>query len=292
MPNDYIFKLLLVGDKGAGKTCLMKRFVADTFGLEEKPTIGVEFGTKFVQTIDKTTKLQIWDTSGNSEYKRVAMSYYSGAAIFLLCCDLTNKASFVNLKSHLKDVREKAGENAVIILVGTKVDNVEQRVISDDDLKTFATENGLTFSFTSSAKDNQGVNTIFETAVNEVLKRVMKQSEELSNDVNTVKQPTLEERLGSVEGLRKIYLDNDGGWLSAKKIFGFFDTNPISEVIETLKEHSIEDPNGASAKTLREIGVLKTMDSANTQPSQSSSSGSSSDGVASSSTSVTPKQGK
>ena len=86
---DYQFKLILVGDSGAGKSCILNRYLSGGFTPSTKHTIGVEFGMKYIKVGDKTVKLQVWDTAGQERFRSVTRSYYRGSLGVLLVYDLT-----------------------------------------------------------------------------------------------------------------------------------------------------------------------------------------------------------
>lgn len=101
-----LFKIVLVGDSGVGKTNLLTRFSKNEFSLGATPTIGVEFATKTVATDDgAVVKAQIWDTAGQDRYRAIASSYYKGAAGALLVFDLTKERSFDSVEKWLTELR-------------------------------------------------------------------------------------------------------------------------------------------------------------------------------------------
>ncbi|KAK9025676.1 hypothetical protein V6N11_038534 [Hibiscus sabdariffa] len=86
---DYLFKLVLIGDSGVGKSNLLSRFARNEFNLESKSTIGVEFATRSIRVDDKVVKAQIWDTAGQERYRAITSAYYRGAVGALLVYDVT-----------------------------------------------------------------------------------------------------------------------------------------------------------------------------------------------------------
>lgn len=129
--NDYdlIFKMLLIGDAGVGKSNLLLRFLKDEFMHESKSTIGVEFGSKMFYKKDTRIKVQIWDTAGQERYKSITNAYYKGAKGALLVFDLTRENTFMNLDKWLIDLKNYGDEDVSILMIGNKADLVEQRVI-------------------------------------------------------------------------------------------------------------------------------------------------------------------
>ena len=102
-----MFKIVLVGDSGVGKTNLLTRFSKNEFNLESRATIGVEFATRTITTENNDViKAQIWDTAGQDRYRAIASSYYRGAMGALLVYDITKTKSFENIDKWLVELRE------------------------------------------------------------------------------------------------------------------------------------------------------------------------------------------
>jgi Ras-related protein Rab-11A len=120
--SKFIFKIVLLGDSGVGKSNLVFRFTKNEFNKDSKSTIGVEFATKTVQIEDnKLVKAQIWDTAGQERYRSIASSYYRGAVGALLVYDVTDRNSFNHVPMWLKEVEENAEKDCLIMLVGNMV---------------------------------------------------------------------------------------------------------------------------------------------------------------------------
>ncbi|KAA0196435.1 Rabprotein 14 [Tribolium castaneum] [Fasciolopsis buskii] len=141
----YIFKYIIVGDMGVGKSCLMHQFTDKKFIPDCPHTIGVEFATKIIELDDQKIKLQIWDTAGQERFRAVTRSYYRGAAGALLVYDITRKSTFNRIYTWLADARRLTCHNTVIFLIGNKADLEDQRDVSYEEAKKLADENGLMF---------------------------------------------------------------------------------------------------------------------------------------------------
>ena len=126
--HDHLFKLLLVGDSGVGKTSLMVRFTDDTFSPSFITTIGIDFKIGTIQQGGKTIKLQIWDTAGQERFRTLTTSYFRGAQGIMVCYDVTDKNSFDNVKEWLHKIDEHASENVAKLIVGNKSDSSERKV--------------------------------------------------------------------------------------------------------------------------------------------------------------------
>lgn len=155
-------KLIVVGDSGTGKSSLLHRFVGDTFLEDQAQTIGVEFGAKIVDLGERKIKLQIWDTAGQERYKSVTRSYYRGAMGCLIVYDITKRSSFENVEQWLDDVRQLAGNDVVIMLIGNKSDlaNKHHRVVQHNEVSLFAQEHNL-LHFETSAYSGEFVSEAF-----------------------------------------------------------------------------------------------------------------------------------
>ena len=123
---DYLFKIVLIGDSGVGKSNLLLRFTRNEFNLESKTTIGVEFATKTITAANnQLIKSQIWDTAGQERYRAITNAYYRGAVGALLVYDITSQVSFDNAHKWLKELKENADQGIVVMLVGNKADLVK-----------------------------------------------------------------------------------------------------------------------------------------------------------------------
>ena len=129
---DYLFKLLLIGDSGVGKSCLLLRFADDTYTDSYISTIGVDFKIRTVDLDTKTIKLQIWDTAGQERFRTITSSYYRGAHGIIIVYDITDKESFDNVRQWLFEIDRYASENVCKLLVGNKSDLGSKRAVEFD----------------------------------------------------------------------------------------------------------------------------------------------------------------
>ncbi|XP_002158483.2 ras-related protein Rab-4B isoform X1 [Hydra vulgaris] len=148
---DYLFKYLIIGSAGVGKSCILHQFMENKFKQDAHHTIGVEFGSKIVNIGGKSVKLQIWDTAGQERFRSVTRSYYRGAAGALLVYDITSRETYNTLTTWLTDARTLASPNIVIILLGNKKDLEADREVTFLEASRFAQENELMFLETSAA---------------------------------------------------------------------------------------------------------------------------------------------
>lgn len=172
---DYLFKVVLIGDSGVGKSNLLSRFTRNEFCLESKSTIGVEFATRTLQVEGRTVKAQIWDTAGQERYRAITSAYYRGALGALLVYDVTKPTTFENVSRWLKELRDHADSNIVIMLIGNKTDLKHLRAVATEDAQGFAEKEGLSFIETS-ALEATNVEKAFQTILAEIYRIISKKS--------------------------------------------------------------------------------------------------------------------
>lgn len=164
---DYLYKVVLIGDSGVGKSNLLSRFTRNEFSLETKSTIGVEFATRSVQADKKTIKAQIWDTAGQERYRAITSAYYRGAVGALLVYDVSKQQTFKSVERWLTELRENASPNIVIMLVGNKSDLRHLREVPTEAAKEYAEKNALSFIETS-ALEATNVELAFQNILTEI----------------------------------------------------------------------------------------------------------------------------
>ncbi|CAF1483563.1 unnamed protein product [Rotaria sordida] len=157
---DYLFKILIIGDSGVGKSAILQRFTQNNFSSEYFVTVGVDFRIRTVNVDSKRCKLQVWDTAGQDRFKCVASSFYRGAHGVIICFDITNRESFDHVDKWLEEVKRHCVNQPPVYLVGTKSDLQSQRVISYSTIKTYTDTKSLSYIETSS-KTNENVDNCF-----------------------------------------------------------------------------------------------------------------------------------
>ncbi|KAG0496837.1 hypothetical protein HPP92_001528 [Vanilla planifolia] len=212
---DYLFKLLLIGDSGVGKSCLLLRFADDSYLESYISTIGVDFVSicicfngdphlsfwiriwfcifsyrkyVLVEQDGKTIKLQIWDTAGQERFRTITSSYYRGAHGIIVVYDVTDEESFKNVKQWLNEIDRYASENVNKLLVGNKCDLTENKVVSYETAKAFADEIGIPFMETS-AKNATNVEQAFMAMAADIKNRMASQPA-----MNSARPPTVQIR--------------------------------------------------------------------------------------------------
>ncbi|KAA8499555.1 Ras-related protein Rab-2A [Porphyridium purpureum] len=186
MSYAYLFKYIIIGDTGVGKSCLLLQFTDKRFTPIHDLTIGVEFGARIVTIEDTQLKLQIWDTAGQESFRSITRSYYRGAAGALLVYDITRKDTFAHLESWLEDARQHSHSNMTIILVGNKADLEHRREVPRENGEAFAKQHGLLFIETS-AKDNINVDEAFMQTAGMIYEKVKEGTLDLNSEQHGVK---------------------------------------------------------------------------------------------------------
>ncbi|TKW24782.1 hypothetical protein SEVIR_3G072300v4 [Setaria viridis] len=170
---DYLFKVVLIGDSGVGKSNLLSRFTRNEFCLESKSTIGVEFATRTLHVEGKIIKAQIWDTAGQERYRAITSAYYRGALGAVLVYDVSKPTTFENISRWLKELRDHADSNIRIMLVGNKTDLRHLRAVATEDAQNFAEAEGLSYIETS-ALEATNVEEAFQLILGDIYRAISK----------------------------------------------------------------------------------------------------------------------
>uniref|UniRef100_A0A0D6QXP2 Uncharacterized protein n=1 Tax=Araucaria cunninghamii TaxID=56994 RepID=A0A0D6QXP2_ARACU len=169
---DHLIKLLLIGDSGVGKSCLLLRFSDDSFTTSFITTIGIDFKIRTIELDGKRIKLQIWDTAGQERFRTITTAYYRGAMGIILVYDVTDESSFNNIRNWIRNIEQHASENVNKILVGNKADMDEsKRAVPTARGQALADEYGIKF-FETSAKTNLNVEQVFFTIGRDIKQRL------------------------------------------------------------------------------------------------------------------------
>ncbi|KAF1754427.1 hypothetical protein GCK72_020988 [Caenorhabditis remanei] len=169
---DYLFKVVLIGDSGVGKSNLLSRFTRNQFDLETKSTIGVEFATRSMMIEGKKIKATIWDTAGQDRYRAITSAYYRGTLGALVVYDIAKHQTFENIERWLKELRNHADQQDIsIMLVGNKTDLRHLRAVPTDEAAVFAERNQMSFIETS-ALDSTNVEEALRNLLTAIYKSV------------------------------------------------------------------------------------------------------------------------
>ena len=170
VPNkfDHLFKILIIGESGVGKTCFLLRYAENSFVANHLLTIGIDFKIKVIEIEGKSIKLQIWDTAGQDRFRTITKTYYKGSHGVILVYDVCDERSFGNVKNWVNQIEQNAKSSICKVLVGNKCDKAE-RVITEEQGRKLAEEYNMKF-YETSAKTGQNVEETFTYLTGEILK--------------------------------------------------------------------------------------------------------------------------
>jgi len=166
---DHLFKVLLIGDSGVGKSSILLRWVDDEFEEDHPATIGVDFKTKMMSLDSKRINLTIWDTAGQEKFRSLTSSYYRGTHGIILVYDVTKRPSFAALEHWLNEIQIYAtNPDVILLLVGNKIDKQAEREVTREEGQRFARSKAMLF-MECSAKTKLGIQQAFEELVQKIL---------------------------------------------------------------------------------------------------------------------------
>ncbi|GMT19567.1 hypothetical protein PFISCL1PPCAC_10864, partial [Pristionchus fissidentatus] len=197
----YLFKVVLVGNAGVGKTCLVRKFTQGIFPPGQSATIGVDFMIKTVNVDDDKIKLQIWDTAGQERFRSITQSYYRSAHAIVLVYDVACQPSFDCLPEWLSEIETYANRRVLKILVGNKVDKDDEREIPERIGREFSEMNSFDYFLETSALDATNVDALFEqvaTRLTHDMKAADQRYTSYKTDRNTSGTVTLTDRVNSI----------------------------------------------------------------------------------------------
>ena len=202
--NEVIeFKIVLIGNSSVGKTAIFNRFIKGEFFSNYHATIVVEFSTKYLKVgKDLYVKLKIWDTMGSEKYQALTKQYYKGAQAVIVIFDLTDQKSFDDIKKRwLKNINDYAEKDIMILVVGNKLDLIEQRKVTESQAMNFCKEHGFKY-IEASAKEGTNILRIFEELSFDLVnnydkkKNEEKETQFLTNNSGESKQISTKKRVG------------------------------------------------------------------------------------------------
>ncbi|XP_058855811.1 ras-related protein Rab-43-like [Acipenser ruthenus] len=168
---DFLFKIVLIGDAGVGKTCVVQRFKSGIFVERQGSTIGVDFTMKTMDIQGKRVKLQIWDTAGQERFRTITQSYYRSANGAIIAYDISKKGTFASVPRWIEDVKKYAGSNIVQLLIGNKSDLTELREVQFEEAQALAGQFDVFDTVETSAKDCSNVEEAFAKVASELMLR-------------------------------------------------------------------------------------------------------------------------
>ena len=161
-------KLIVVGNQGTGKSCILNRFINETFEENYEATIGLDFQSKNITIHDQDVRLIIYDTAGQEKFRSLIPMYIREAQIILFIYDISDEESFNSIPKWIKEVKEVLKEEVVFALIGNKIDLESQRKVSFEDGKKFAEQNNFVFQEVS-AKTGKNFENLFDVQIFEAV---------------------------------------------------------------------------------------------------------------------------
>jgi len=184
--SDYLFRVLIVGDTGVGKSCFLLRFTENRFKDQHNVTIGVEFGAKSLSVDGHMVKLQIWDTAGQESFRSITRSFYRKADGVLLMYDVADSQSFANCTSWIREIQENvSAQGNVLYLVGNQVDS-EEREVTFQEGQTLAESQKLSGFRETSAKTGLNVDEVFQEFAKILLNRAATQTVSEKSELTSI----------------------------------------------------------------------------------------------------------
>mmetsp|Transcript_24235 Transcript_24235/g.43095 ORF Transcript_24235/g.43095 Transcript_24235/m.43095 type:complete len:214 (-) Transcript_24235:1757-2398(-) len=165
---NFLFKIVLIGDSGVGKSNLLSRYIRNEFNLESQATIGVELATKTIEHEGKKIKAQIWDTAGQERYRAITSAYYRGAYGALVVYDVSKRGTFTNVERWLQEIRSHCNQEMQIVLIGNKADLTYLREVSMEEGAEFARKQAISFLETS-ALERHNVDAAFSVLLTKIV---------------------------------------------------------------------------------------------------------------------------
>ena len=175
---DFLFKVIIIGDTGVGKSCILLRATKDEFKDQHEVTIGAEFGSYSAMIENKITKLQIWDTAGQETFRSMIRVFYKGSHAAIIVYDVTRHETFDKIHEWLTEIRDNVGGDITIILVGNQIDNEEDREVQTEEGRQFAQDQRLHYFIETSAKNGVGIEGLFTKALKYLYYQLANQEEE------------------------------------------------------------------------------------------------------------------
>jgi Ras-related protein Rab-2A len=160
--HDSLFKIIIIGDSGIGKSCVLKRLVENEFKDDHDVTVGVEFGSYLVRVQDKVLKLQIWDTAGQESFRSITKIFYRGAHAAILAYSVGRRDSFDSLNDWLKEIKNSCAPDVQVFLIGNKSDlNPMQREVTIEEALEFQKKHSILYFTETSAKSGDNIDRLF-----------------------------------------------------------------------------------------------------------------------------------
>jgi small GTP-binding protein len=196
--DEYVIKILTLGDSGVGKTSIIQKFINEKFNQSMLSTIGVDFQSKVIIIDNIKVKLKIWDTTGQERFKTLTSQYYNGADGALLIFDITSKMTFDRISFWMNELNEKKKLNELgLLLIGNKIDLNDKRTVDKEEAEIFARENNINYYETSASK-NININNVINDIAKQCL-NIIKKNEERNYENSMNEKKMIIENIGETK---------------------------------------------------------------------------------------------
>lgn len=155
------YKLVFLGDIYTGKTSIINRFMNDSFDTNYQATIGIDFLSKTIYHESQAIRFQLWDTAGQERFRSLIPNYIRDSSVAIIVFDVTNKQTFLSIDRWVEDVRNERGKEALVVVVGNKIDKAEERLVSTEEASSRARELEALYVETS-AKTGDNISQLFK----------------------------------------------------------------------------------------------------------------------------------
>ena len=201
---EYIFKIILIGSSGVGKSSILQRYIQKVFSDSYSCTIGVDFFMKSIDIGDKSIKLQLWDTAGTEKFRSITTGYYRGANAAFVVFDLTSKASFNSLNEWIENYYKYSNPDSEknVVLIGNKSDLVDKREVTEEEIENFAKDNNIMY-FETSAKDGKNIDECFYFIAEKLVKQYENKDNEEEKNKNLINNENLKKNTVVLIGDKK-----------------------------------------------------------------------------------------
>ena len=167
-------KIILLGDSGVGKSCIINRYINNVYNPNTETTFGSSYSSKSIKKTDIEYKLNIWDTTGQEKYHSITNLFIKGSSVVILVYSIESLSSFEGLNYWYDSIKENLeGTEYILVIIGAKSDLIkdDEEVVSEDEARKFAQERNALFKLVSSKEDPGGINNLFNTILDEVIKK-------------------------------------------------------------------------------------------------------------------------
>ena len=204
---EYIFKIILIGSSGVGKSSILQRYIQKTFNDSYASTIGVDFFMKSINIGEKTIKLQLWDTAGTEKFRSITTGYYRGADAAFVVFDLSSKTSFKTVSEWIENYYKYKNPDSEknVVLIGNKVDLVDKREVTQEEAENYVKDNNI-FYFETSAKEGKNIEECFNFMAEKLLEQYENKDNELVKRKDVIRNDNLKENTEVIIGEKKCCL--------------------------------------------------------------------------------------